>query len=219
MKTRLILLSLSILLFSSCIVKSIQPFYISGQQKFNDVLLGNWTDHKKGEWEFVSFKTEWEKENQDPTKLMKEDREAFEIYKESYVVKYVKKEVEAFFIAMPFKVGDQLYMDFTPFEYDSSDLNGLAAQHLLKTHSAVIIEKKDDDSVNLKWISEEALNYLLHENRLRIKHEKTGIDQDFVLTANSDELYKFLERFNTMEFDKKWDNDVIYKLKRQDARP
>ncbi|RNC87187.1 MAG: hypothetical protein ED556_07135 [Winogradskyella sp.] len=218
MKSRHLIAILSIFLFSSCIVKSIQPFYVSQALEYNVALKGEWTDNKKGAWEIISFKEVWEKDNDPNVSLSKEDKDAYNRYKEGYFVKYTKKETEASFIAMPFKVNDHIFLDFTPFEYDSDELNGLLGQHLLKTHSVAQVNFNNDE-ITLKWLSEKAIKSLIKNNRLRIKHEKIGIDQDLVLTASSQELYQFLEKFTVSDFEEKWDNDDIYKLRPADAKP
>ena len=219
MKRKLILLTLGVLLFSSCIVKSIQPFYTASSINYSEKLVGNWIDNKKGIWDIRSFKDEWEKETDPNVKFSKEDKENYERYKDGYFLKYVKKETEASFIAMPFKVDNHLFIDITPFEYDSDDLNNLAAQHLLKTHSAALVEINKDDNITFKWLSEKAIGTLMSENRLRIKHEKTGIDDDLILTANSEQLHNFLKKFMSADIEDKWDIDVVYKLTPSNAKP
>ncbi|WP_111684176.1 hypothetical protein [Winogradskyella tangerina] len=218
LKTSFILIGIALLL-SSCIVKSIQPFYTAESQFFDDRLEGEYITKSKKTWKFVSFKTEWEKENQDQTKLMKEDIEAYERYKDSYVVEYVTKDDDAVFIAMPFKVDDHLFLDFTPFYYEDSGLNSMVAQHLLKTHSAAKVDFNDDGSIKLSWISESVIKRLFNEQKIRLKHEKVGIDEDLVLTSNSEELHSFLRKFMKADFENKWDNDDIMTLNPHDAKP
>ena len=118
---------------------------------------------------------------------------------------------------MPFKVGKELFVDITPFEYDSDDLNSLAAQHLLKTHSTAYVHFKDDKTFDLKWLSEKVIKQLFNDQKLRLKHEESGIDDDLILTATSEELHAFLEKFITTDMDNKWDNDDVYSLKPSDA--
>ena len=55
--------------------------------------------------------------------------------------------------------------------------------------------------------------------KLRLKHEITGLDEDLVLTASSQELYNFLKKFMSSDFDDKWDNDDIYTLTPDNAKP
>ncbi|SHH52130.1 hypothetical protein [Winogradskyella jejuensis] len=218
MKTRLVVVSLCVLLFSSCIVKSIQPFYTKSSINYSGKLVGNWTDNKNGQWDIRSFKDEWEKETDPNTTLSKESKEAFERFKDGYYIKYKKKDTEASFIAMPFMVDEHLFIDLTPFEYDSDDLNKLVAQHLLKTHSTAFVDITNE-GFTLKWLSEKAVNKLITEKRLRIKHERTGIDEDLVLTATSEELHNFLKKFMVSDFEDKWDNDDIRRLKPNNAKP
>ena len=76
MKSRIVVL-LGLILFSSCIVKSIQPFYIKNSESFNEKLIGSWSDNKKGSWEVLSFEEEFKKEDSKEGnakfKLTKED--------------------------------------------------------------------------------------------------------------------------------------------------
>ena len=218
-KSKPILLFMLIFLLNSCIVKSLRPFYLSEYIKFNDDLIGNWTTGKSSTWEILSFKESWEKDNEGNTNLMKEDMEASEKYKNAYVVKYMSSEKEAFFLAMPFMVDEHLFLDFTPFEYEDSGINSLAAQHLLKTHSVTYVDFQNDGTIKLKWLDESVVKNLISEKKLRLKHEKTGIDEDFVLTASSEELYRFLKKFMKSDIENKWDKDVIKTLKPSNAKP
>ena len=219
MKSRILILVAALFLLNSCIVKSLQPFYTKAVVSYNETLKGSWKDQKNRTWEIISFKEEWEKETDPNTKLSKEDKDTYERYKDGYYIGFRTKKTEAGFIGMPFKVNEHLFIDFTPFEYGSNELNGLAAGHLLKTHSVAYVEIGEDASITLKWLSEKAINHLIRENKLRIKHEKTGIDDDLVLTATSEELHNFLKKFIALDFDSKWDNDDIYTLKPSNARP
>ena len=219
MKSKALILLTSVLLFSSCVVKSLQPFYNSEDLSYNEKLIGTWTDQKNDIWTVTSVKEEFVKNQKEGGKPSEDDLKAFETYKDGYIINYTKKNSEALFIAMPFKVNEYLFVDFTPFEYGSNELNGLAAAHLLTTHSTAYVEMNEDGSITLKWLSEKAINNLMKENKLRIKHEKTGINEDLVLTAPSEELHNFLKKFMKLDFDSKWDNDDVYTLKPRNARP
>lgn len=219
MKRKIVFLLALMILFSSCIVKSIQPFYTKATLSYNKELVGDYVDSKKASWSIYSFEEEWNAENEDQTKLMKEDQDAFDRYKNGYVIKYIKKESESFFIAMPFKVDEHLFLDFTPFEYEDDGLNPLVAQHLLKTHSVAKVDLNSDGSLKLSWLSEEVIKPLFNENKIRLKHEKTGIDEDLVLTASSEELHSFLIKFMSSDLEKKWDIDDMFTLTPTNTKP
>ncbi|WP_299525813.1 hypothetical protein [Winogradskyella sp.] len=220
MKTRTSIILIGLALFlSSCIVKSIQPFYTAESQYFDDRLVGDFITKGKSTWKFLAFKTEWEKENQDKSKLTKEDYEEFEQYKNAYYVEYISKGDEAYFIAMPFKVGEHLFLNFSPLYYDENDVNGMYAQHLLKTHSAAKVDFNKDDTIILSWISESVIKRLFNEQKIRLKHETVGVNEDLVLTASSEELHSFLKKFMSSEIENKWNKDDIVTLNPHDAKP
>ncbi|WP_411768740.1 hypothetical protein [Winogradskyella sp. A3E31] len=219
MKTRILLSIIALGLFSSCIVKSIQPYYIKSKLKYNTKLVGEWKDQRNSTWNIVSFKSKWKEDNKDPSKLMKEDFEAYERYKDGYIISYERSKKQASFIAMPFMVDDYLFIDVTPFEYESDDINSLAAEHLLKTHSTAYVQFNSGKSIVFKWLSESVMNRLFEEQKLRLKHEESGVDNDLILTASSEELYQFLRKFMKTEIDNKWDNDDVYKLEPYNAAP
>ena len=218
MKTRILIPLLSILLFSSCIVKSLQPFYIKSSESFDKQLVGKWTDNEKGVWEIISFKTEFEKEN-NGEEIKEEDKKVLETYKNGYYIKYIRKEKEALFIGVSFMVDNNLFLDLTPFDFDKDGINKLAARHLLATHSAAYVEFNEDKSVNLKWVSDEAIGNLISNDKLRIRHQKVGIEEDIILTATSKELHNFLQKFMKNEMENKWDKDANLTLKPINATP
>ena len=154
------------MLFSSCIVKSLHPFYTKDAVAFNENLIGHWVDNKKGKWQLESFVDAFEKDRKKGQKLSKEDEVMYENYKKAYVANYTKKEKEAQFIVMPFKVDNQYFLDFIPIVYDDNEINSLAAQHLLKTHSVAKLDMESDNDASLSWLSEERISNLLNQKKM-----------------------------------------------------
>lgn len=210
--TKHVMLLALILVMQSCIVKSIQPFYTSDVISFDASLLGNFTDNKNGSWEILSFKEAFEKDNNDAKKYSKQDIEALKKYNQAYVVNQNKNGKEATFLAVPFKVENHVFIDFTPIAYDDSDSNALALQHLLKTHSVAKLNKQKDGVIELQWLDEKPIEELLSKEQLKLKHERVGVDETLVLTASSQELYQFLVKFVKSDLENKWSDSETYKL-------
>ncbi len=217
MKTKGIITVLCIVLFSSCIVKSIKPFYINEHVKFDKRLVGKWSSGKSNTWEIVSLKEELKKEEN--KKTSDDVLKLFEHYKEGYIIEQLDNENKASFLAMPFMVKEKLFLDFTPFDYDTKTINNLAVQHILNTHSVANVEFLNNGNIKLKWIDESVVKKLINDHKMRIKHEVSNFDEDLILTANSEELYHFLERFIDADIENKWDKDVIKTLKPNHAKP
>lgn len=219
MKSKILIILLGLFLFNSCIVKSMQPFYKKDKITYQEKLVGNWIDQKQGVWNILSFKAQWEKDNakSDKMTIEIEDQKIFENYKDGYYINYTKSEKEAAFIGIPFLVNEELFLDLTPFHYETEEINSLAAEHLFKTHSVAKVDVQGNN-FSLSFLSEEKIEPLFSENKIRLKHELGGIDGDLILTASSEELYEFLKQFSKIDDDKKWDEDV-YRLKPTDAKP
>ena len=219
MKTRGIILILGVLLFSSCIVKSLQPFYVKDSINFNEKLVGSWTDNKKGQWTVESIKSKFEQDHKDGVNPSEEDKLAFETYKDGYYVQFIKNEKEAGFIAMPFKINNQYFLDFIPIEIEDEEINSLAAQHLLKTHSVAKLDVNSDDAVILSWLSEERIKTILNDHKMRLKHESIGPEQTLLLTASSEELFAFLKKYLKADIEDKWKKSDQLSLTRANAKP
>jgi len=225
MKTKGIIFLMGLLLLNSCIVKSLNPFYTKDKIEFDAKLVGQWSG-KSGEWTIYSVEEEMKKEykkkdslNTGEIKLSAEDNAFLKRYEKSYVIENSKKGKQATFIATPFRVNEYLFLNFSLIEYGNEDLNGLAAQHLLATHSVCLVEYESHDKIRLKWLDEKVVEKLIEANTLKIKHEKTGLENDeLLLTASSSELYRFLEKFMSSTIEDKWEKDQIYILNRANAK-
>lgn len=218
MKTKSLLIILSVSIFSSCIVKSLQPFYTDESLSYNEKLLGNWMDHNKGEWTVESIKDKFEQDQKEGVKLSKEDLRAFETYKKGYYIRYLQNDKNAGFIAMPFKIDTQYFLDFIPIEFDESQINSLAAEHLLKTHSVAKLDLNSDANLVLSWLTEERITDFFEEEKIRLKHQATGFDEDLLLTASSKELYKFLKKYMNSNFKDKWKEDDRLRLTKTETK-
>jgi hypothetical protein len=220
MKIKILLLTLSFLILSSCIVKSLHPFYTKKSIFFEKRLIGNWQDSKKGSWKVVSFKEEAFKDNKekDTSKWTDDDLLDYEKYKDAYLFEYVKDSSEAQFFAMPFKIKKQLFLDFYPIDFEEGNLNKLVSYHLLKTHSLVKVELTSEGLLKLRWFDEDKITDLIDNNRIKIKYEIVGIDENILLTASSEELQKFITKYIDSDDKDKWKTDVHFDLKKVDEK-
>lgn len=208
MKTKNIILLLSFIFFNSCIVKSLNPFYTTETISFKKELVGNWTDKNNGKWKVIAIK-----DAEKTKKTTKEEKELQEKFKHSYYVEYEKKGVQNIFLATPFKIKDQYFLDFIPLDIDGESSNSLANSHMIATHSLVKLNMLKNGKVEIKWFDSDELGKLFKENRIKIKHEKTGAIKDkILLTASSEEVQAFLKKYLTTESAKKWETSTKFTL-------
>lgn len=218
MKTKSLILICCLAFFSSCIVKSIRPFYTADSTEYQAHLVGEWTDNKNGSWAVASFKQLFLEENKDWSKVSVEEKATFEKYKDGYQITYTKKNNEAVFMGMPFKIDNQLFMDFIPFNYEDIG-NDLVSQHLLRTHSVAKIDKTANGQLNITWLDEARLTDLFEKNQLKLEYEIIGLEESFVLTATSEELHAFLKKYMKSDIENKWESSEKFTLTKTNAQP
>jgi hypothetical protein len=218
MKTKGILLILTVLLFSSCIIKSLQPFYTPSSLSKNDVLIGNWSDQKEGVWEINSFEAEY-KMQKNKENILSFINDIDKKYIEGYYANYERKGKNAQFIIMPFKIENQYFLDFIPFLLTNKSVNDLAFAHLQASHSVAKLDIEKDGTVSFSWLSEGKVTELIENETIKIKHEKMGLDETPFLTASSYELNTFLKKYMAANLEDKWSESDKLTLTKINAKP
>lgn len=174
---------------SSCLVRSIHPFYKEKNIEFLSGLTGTWIDQDSSIWEISR----------------RENSESFlgkaKVF-DNYHVVYKDgdgKEKDAYFILTHFKLKGVSYLDFEALTEENIGDN-LASWHFIPSHSVARIEMFGNENALFYWYDEEWLADLFEKNRVKISHEKISSGNSFetesyILTASTDELQKFLVKY------------------------
>ncbi len=218
LKLKFFILSLVFLLLNSCVVKSLFPFYTNSSIYFEKKFIGTWKDTDNGKWEVLLFQEVILKENKKnkPTELDDDQFRIYNKYKNGYVVYFEKDSTKSSFLAMPFKINNQLFLDFTPIEDDEIEglKNDLYKMHLIGVHTLAKFDITSKNEMRIKWFSSKKLAQLLNEDKIKIKHEEVGFTETTLLTASSEELEKFIKKYMDSKDQDKWKTDVEANLKR-----
>ena len=182
MKKKILIIVCAIgLIASSCLVKSLHPFYNESDVIFLESLCGTWLDQDSTEWHFKQdsaskqFMSPPEAQNNYMVKL-KEDDDQFSHFKVHL-----------------FKIKSKYYLDFFPLiEQNIGD--DWATNHFVPTHSIARLEIFGENNVAFFWYDNEWLKELFDERKVKISHEKLDND-DYVLTAKTAELQKFIYKY------------------------
>lgn len=197
MKAKLVFaVLLPAVLLSSCIVKSLHPFYTEEKVVFRQDLTGSWTDQDAGRWE---IKQSAKKKN-------------------AYEITLTTDEASAVFIAHLFRLNNTLYLDFLP-ESDNAPAVDLFNLHLIPSHSLARVRLSGNSLIEIEWMNEEWLAELFARNRVRIQHEvvQDYADKDekmYILTASTEELQKFILKYGHEPEAFRGKSEVVMNLKR-----
>lgn len=267
-KPKLLLLVLTLLMFSCDIVNSLFPFYTQGTIYFEKAIVGTWAnktnetlpilDSKNGYTDSVDYNNLWRFKavnnlNEADTlinfNMFGYDVEKIKIYKEKYSGGYIayyeeivatlnkdgspidpttdesqnpgfyKKKV-SWFMAMPFKINNQLFLDFTPLDnyIQRENINSLLENHSIETHSLAIVNQVSKNKFDISWLAAGKVDSLIDNKKIKIKHEKYGVNaflnQSTLLTAPPEELQSFIKKYMNSKDEKKWDGGKGFKLDR-----
>jgi len=188
MKTRsIILIGILGAILSSCLVKSLHQFYHEEDVIFEKKLMGEWYDSDSTLWIIKPFTFS--------KGFMKGDSTD-----NSYLVEMFDKDSSApsTFNVHLFQLENKLFLDFIPVLGNSHQ--SMADIHLVSTHSIARVNFRKDGKVDISWYNENFIEELFQENRIKISHEVISQDmnndyKEYVLTASTDELQKFLIKF------------------------
>jgi len=230
MKTRSLIFATCLLLFTSCVVKSLHPFYTKETIYFDKNFIGEWKDEDSGKWKIVSFvdellegenkiKNTLEKKGNITIKtkitkkqLSKDDKEIYDKYEYSYYIERKYKERKVAFLATPFKINNQTFLDFLPLD-NQEGVNNLLKSHSIYTHSLVKYDIQRNGEIKIKWLDEDKVEKLFEEKKIKIKHEKIGfMDKKYLLTAKPKELQKFIKKYMSNNDDEKWKTSTKFTL-------
>jgi len=203
------------LLLTSCIVNSLHPFYTKDVLYYEPKYVGNWIDQENGIWNVKPFQEIFKEVEGDL------DKESYKLYSKyvniSYVVNYEKDSAKSQFLVVPFKIKNQLFLDFSPANDNESlkCVNSLYSMHLIDSHSLAKLDMDSKGNISIQWLDSDKLEALMKTNKIKIKYEKIGVDDDVVLTASSEELVKFIEKYMNSEDEKKWETRTEFSLSRK----
>ena len=183
-RTILLSIGLIVVLLQGCIVKSLHPFFKDTDLISRNELLNTWIDQDSGLWKINAYK---------------ERPGAYEMHWLG------KGKNDVVMLAHLFILSGETYLDVLPLADNSGIDMPIFNLHLLPTHSVAKVISIGKDEIQIKWFNEKWIRTLFEQNRIRISHEvirdvdeddsKNEKDTEYILTAPTDELQKFIVKY------------------------
>ena len=166
MKNKLILaLAVGIILLMQSCIPSLHPLYTKNQLVFDESILGLWSDGPDQKWEFVRGDGQ------------------------NYNLTYTEKDKSVKYKVHLILLGDSYFLDF----YLNENLDDNFITPLIPSHSfAKIVE--EEGKLSIYFFDYEWLEKLFKQRKIRLKHEVID-DGTIVLTASTEELQKFVQKY------------------------
>jgi hypothetical protein len=191
MKAKSIIGSFIILLAASaCSVQSLHPLYSEEVLVYDDDLEGDWLDDDGRLWSLENALRSQALDSGSQKEAVRHNKMYLASYKDE------KDSLYAFELHLV-RLGKYFFVDIFPWEkYNEKLINEFMVANLLPVHTFAKMEVRGDSlflsQINGEWVSD-----LIKNNQIRISHEKLMLygDTEIVLTASTQELQKFLLKY------------------------
>lgn len=217
MKKSLIVLIISLAVMQSC-VTSLQPLATYDTAIVDDRLAGTWNSDGQ-DYEVQKFfdselfkyiKKEMDKNKDIADKVFKgnvgktlsnKEMEDFApiLYFRSYVIKYTKDKIEYNMLGSMVKLNGQFFINFSAIDFNTDKDNKPAFEvtstDLLATHTIARVQFTNSNTVKLDFIDGGFLYEQVKAGRMKIKNERDDLYDTFLITASTDELQQFIQKY------------------------
>ena len=226
MKKVFIVLIISLVVMQSC-VTSLQPLATYNTAIVDDRLAGRWNSDGQ-DYEVQKFfdsdlfkyiKKEMDKNKAITDKVFKDnagktlstkEMEDFApvLYFRSYVIKYTKDKIEYNMLGSMVKLNGQFFINFSVIDFNTDKDNKPAFEvtstDLLATHTIARVQFPNSNTVKLDFIDGGFLYDQVKAGRMKIKNERNDLYDTFLITASTDELQQFIQKYGNDDrfFDK-----------------
>ena len=121
------------------------------------------------------------------------------LYFKSYVIKYTKDNLEYVMFGSMVKLNGQLFINFAPIDINTDKNKGkvfeVTSTDRLATHTFARVQFTNSNTVKLDFIDGGFLYEQVKAGRMKIKNERDDLYDTFLITASTDELQQFIQKY------------------------
>jgi hypothetical protein len=207
MKKIIFALSVLIVTATSC-VTSLQPLVTYKTAIADNRIEGTW---QQDEQEYVVqnfFSSDFYKKNKkDLEKSRKEnngqlpekDKKDSTLYSKSYMIKYTKDGIQYLLFGSMIKLNGNLFMNFAPVVMTSANStyedSVIDLTTRLNTYTIARVQFTNSNFIKFDFIDGGFLYDQIKAGHIKIKNETDELYDSFLITASTDDLQKFLEKY------------------------
>jgi hypothetical protein len=193
-----------ILVFLNSCLTTLHPIFTEKDLVFDTRLAGSWKKTKDGSNVTYRSATTTDVATLSPTL----QRNAGKIY--MYEEKDEQGRIKTLQFAFMVKLGKYYYMDYYPVGLkESGPVDEFFAAHYIPMHRIYRIRITNNSSFDVQQLDAEYLENLIKNKKIRIRHEVTE-DGDYVITAPTEELQKYIVKYSDIPEAYNNDNSASY---------
>jgi hypothetical protein len=189
---------------SSC-VTSLQPLVTYDKALTDDRLVGTWqTDSQEYRVQkfftsdfFEKNKQELEKDKEkNGGRLNEKEQKDSILFSRSYIISYTKGNIRYTMFGSLVKINGQQYINFTTVDikYNNNDGADVNLENRLNTYTIARISISDTQ-VRLDFLNGDFIYKQVSSGNMKIPNERDDLYDTFLITASSEELQQFLQKY------------------------
>jgi len=191
-----------ITIFTSCLT-TLQPLVSLSNIVTEDRITGTWqqdNDTVRIESMLTSrVIRQFPSENPANEALPGHDRNKRNFYSKMYIITFVKNNVNYCMSAALTRIGGDLFMDLSPmFLGDPKMPEGSGNEYsynYLSTFTIAKIKIESNNSLSIQFLNGDYIKEQINAGNMRIKHEQDKLFDKFLITASTEELNQFLDKY------------------------
>src|SRR5688572_18898680 len=122
------------------------------------------------------------------------------LYFKSYVIKYTKDKTEYVMFGSLVKLNGQFFINFAPIDINTDKNKEQAFESTwLATHTIARVQFPNPNSLKLEFIDGGFLYDQVKAGRMKIKNEIDDLYDTFLITASTEELQQFIQKYRSEE--------------------
>jgi hypothetical protein len=204
----LILIAMMTIFLSSC-VTSLQPITTYDRAITDNRVVGNWAHENDGFKIEPFFQSELEKQMKklNPGQrallpsLTGNSKTDSIFHSKMYIVSFERNKATYYMAAALMKIGNNLFMDLFPLLMNDTKVKeDLANPYSLNYDyqagfTMAKVELNNNQQLTLKFIDGSFVKTQVLAGKMRLRHEKDALFDTFIITASTNELRSFIEKY------------------------
>ena len=207
MKKTIFVLFILVITASSC-VTSLQPLVTYTTAIADNRLEGTW---RQDEQEYIvqkAFNSDFYKKNkkdleksrkENNGQLSEKDKKDSTLFSKSYSIKYVKDGIQYLLLGSITKLNGMSFMNFTPIDLKNTDSTSKEPEinlpSRLNCYTIARVQFTTSNIMKLDFIDGDFLYKQIKAGRMKIKNETDEMYDTFVITASTNELQQFIQKY------------------------
>ena len=191
-----------ITIFSSCLT-TLQPLVSLDNIVTEDRITGTWQqDHDTVRIESMLTSRvirQHPSENAISEALPRNDRNKRNFYSKMYIIIFTKNNIYYCMSAALTRIGGDLYMELSPmFLGDSQSPEGSGNEYsynYLATFTIAKIKIESNKALSIQFLNGDYIKEQINVGNIRIKHEHDKLFDKMLITASTEELNQFLDKY------------------------